>query len=78
MPARGSLVAADPAGSAGGTVSSVRGSLPKRRCRTVAIVAVLVLLAVFSIVSIVLSSEDPQGTSNPRDNPLFWTTIGRH
>ena len=43
-----------------------------------AFVALLVLLAVFSLVSIVLSGEDPQRTSDPRDNPLLWTQIGRH
>jgi hypothetical protein len=41
------------------------------------IVTVFALLALFSIISIVMSAEDPRGLSDPRDNPLFWATIGR-
>ncbi len=40
-------------------------------------VAVFALLAVFSIVSIMMSAEDPQGAADPRDNPLLWATLGR-
>ena len=43
-----------------------------------AIVAVFVLLAVFAIVSIVLSGEEPQGTNDPRDNPMLWMRMTRH
>jgi hypothetical protein len=41
------------------------------------VVAVFTLLALFSIVSIVMSAEDPQRTTDPRDNPLLWGTVGR-
>ena len=43
-----------------------------------AIAAVLGLLAVFSIISIVLSAEeDPSRPTEPLDNPLLWATLGR-
>ncbi len=43
-----------------------------------AIVAVIGLLAVFSIISIVMSvEEDPSRTTEPMDNPLLWATLGR-
>lgn len=42
-----------------------------------AIVAVFALLALFSIVSIVMSAEDPQASSDPRENPFLWATLGR-
>jgi len=41
------------------------------------LVAVFTLLALFSIVSIVMSAEDPQRSSDPRDNPILWATLGR-
>ena len=41
------------------------------------LVAVFTLLALFSIVSIVMSAEDPGRSSDPRDNPLLWVTLGR-
>jgi hypothetical protein len=41
------------------------------------IVAVFALLALFSIVSIVMSVGDPDQTVEPRDNPLLWATLGR-
>ena len=41
------------------------------------IVAVFALLALFSIVSIVLSARDTDRTADPRDNPLLWATLGR-
>jgi hypothetical protein len=41
------------------------------------VVAVFILLALFSIVSIVMSAEDPQRMTDPRDNPLLWGTVGR-
>jgi hypothetical protein len=43
-----------------------------------AIVAVIGLLAVFSIISIVLSGkEDPSRPTEPLDNPFLWVTLGR-
>jgi hypothetical protein len=43
-----------------------------------AIVAVLGLLAVFSIISIVMSGhEDPYRPTEPTDSPLLWATFGR-
>jgi hypothetical protein len=41
------------------------------------LVAVFTLLALFSIISIVMSAEDPARSSDPRDNPILWTTLGR-
>jgi hypothetical protein len=41
------------------------------------IVAVFALLALFSIVAVVLSAEDPRAERDPRDNPLIWAFIGR-
>jgi hypothetical protein len=41
------------------------------------IVTVFALLALFSIISIVMSAEDPRGLSDQSGNPLFWTSIGR-
>ncbi len=41
------------------------------------LVAVFTLLALFSIISIVMSAEDPQRLSDPRDNPILWGTVGR-
>jgi hypothetical protein len=43
-----------------------------------AIVVVLGLLALFSIISIVLSAEDPDARpTEPVDNPILWATLGR-
>ncbi len=41
------------------------------------LVAVFTLLALFSIISIVMSAEDPQRLNDPRDNPVLWGTVGR-
>ena len=42
------------------------------------LVAVLGLLAVFSIISIVFSTErDASRPAEPMDNPLLWATLGR-
>ena len=41
------------------------------------IVTVFALLALFSIISIVMSAEEPRGFSDPRENPLYWTSLGR-
>ena len=38
-----------------------------------AIVAVFALLALFSIISIVLSAEEPDHLSDPRHSPYLWT-----
>ena len=42
-----------------------------------AIVAVLGLLAVFSIISIVMSGEEPPRPNEPLENPLLWSMLGR-
>jgi hypothetical protein len=44
---------------------------------TMVIVAVFVLLALFSIVSIVMSAEEPQDYGDPREDPILWATLGR-
>jgi hypothetical protein len=41
------------------------------------VVAVFILLALFSIISIVMSAEDPRRMTDPRENPLLWGTVGR-
>ena len=40
------------------------------------IVAVFAFLAVVSIASLVMTTEDQPGTSDPRDNPLLWEMFG--
>jgi hypothetical protein len=40
------------------------------------LVAVITLLALFSIVSIVMSAEDPTSSLDPRDNPYNWSSFG--
>jgi hypothetical protein len=40
------------------------------------LVAVFVLLALFSIISIVMSAEDSGRSSDPRDNPILWESFG--
>jgi hypothetical protein len=42
------------------------------------ILVVIALIALFSIVSIMLGSEEPREYSDPRDNPLLWFEVGRH
>jgi hypothetical protein len=41
------------------------------------LVAVFLLLALFSIISIVMSAEEPGRSSDPRDNPILRATLGR-
>jgi hypothetical protein len=41
------------------------------------IVTVFALLALFSIISIVMSAEEPRLPSDPRNNPFYWATL-RH
>jgi hypothetical protein len=42
------------------------------------LVTAIVLLALFSIVSIVMSAEDTAHPSDYKsDNPLLWATLGR-
>ena len=41
------------------------------------IVAVIGLLALFSIISIVTSAGDQGTSTDPRDNPLLWTLARR-
>jgi hypothetical protein len=62
------------------TVGTVRSATSPEagRCSTMVIVAVFLLLAVFSIVSLVLTEEDQRGVADPRDHPLLWRTIGHH
>lgn len=40
------------------------------------IVTVFALLAVFSIISLVMTAEDKPGARDPRDNPLLWAMYG--
>jgi hypothetical protein len=42
-----------------------------------AIVAVFALLALFSIISIVLSAEDSRTSYDPLDNPKLWLLVAR-
>ena len=65
-------------------VGAVRRDLPgppgisqPRWCTTMVIVTLFALLAVFSIISILMSSEDPRASVDTRDNPLLWSTLGR-
>jgi hypothetical protein len=44
---------------------------------TMVIIATFALLVLFSIVSIVMSAGDTEPSSDPRDNPLLWATLGR-
>jgi len=41
------------------------------------IVIALALLAVFSIVSLLMGTEDPRKSAEPYDNPLGWAMFGR-
>ncbi len=41
------------------------------------LVAVFTLLALFSIISIVMSAEEGGRQADPRDNPVLWATFGR-
>ena len=41
------------------------------------IVTVFALLALFSIVSIVMSAGESDPGADPRENPLLWATLGR-
>ena len=36
----------------------------------------LACLALFSVISIVLGSEDPRGRATPRDALAWWTLFG--
>ena len=42
-----------------------------------AIVVVFALLALFSIISIVLSAEEPERLSDSRHSPYILTVLGR-
>jgi hypothetical protein len=35
------------------------------------------LLALFSLISILMSADDPQRSNDPRDNPALWSALGR-
>ncbi len=41
------------------------------------LVAVFTLLAVFSFISIVMSTEERGFRDDPRDDPFFWAAYGR-
>jgi hypothetical protein len=41
------------------------------------LVAVFTLLVVFSLISIVMSAEEPGLRDNPREDPFFWAAFGR-
>ncbi len=41
------------------------------------ILTVLALLVVFSIVIVLMGTEDPGSFSEPSDNPLRWAVFGR-
>jgi hypothetical protein len=41
------------------------------------LLAMFTLLALFSIISILLSADDPHRSSDPRDNPALWSALGR-
>ncbi len=56
----------------------VRGNPRSERCMKMVIVAVFALLALFSMISIVLSAEEPRGYNDPHDNPFLWAALGRH
>ena len=49
----------------------------QRRVYAMVIVVVFALLALFSIVSIVMSAGETERPTDPRDNPLLWATLGR-
>ena len=42
------------------------------------IVTVFALLALFSIVSLVMTVEDPRSPADHHDNPLLWEMLRRH
>ena len=42
------------------------------------IVALFALLAVFSLISILMSAEDMRRVADPRDNLLLLVMLGRH
>jgi hypothetical protein len=37
----------------------------------------IVLLAVFSIIGIVASAEEPRSSRDQRDDPIMWMMLGR-
>ena len=41
------------------------------------IVAVLVLLTLFSIVSIVMSAQEPRSLGDPNGDPELWAALNR-
>jgi hypothetical protein len=41
------------------------------------LVTVFTLVALFSIISIVMSTEDTARSDEPKESPLFWATLGR-
>jgi hypothetical protein len=68
---QGQLKVADPAGT-NRRDPRVHGNLAAGRCTTMIIVTVFVLLAVFSLVSLMMTAGDQRGIADPRDNPLLW------
>jgi hypothetical protein len=55
----------------------VRGNPRSERCTTMVLLAVFGLLALFSVISIVMSAEEPGRPVDTHDNPLLWETLGR-
>ena len=55
----------------------VHGDSRNEGCLTMVIVAAFALLVLFSIISIVMSAGDTERSTDPRDNPLLWATLGR-
>jgi hypothetical protein len=50
----------------------------KAKVRNMVLVTVFVFVALFSIISIVLSAEEPSRTNASKQDPLFWANLGRH
>ena len=59
------------------TTSGSTAALLQRRVYVMAIVVVFALLALFSIISIVMSAGESERPADPRENPLLWATLGR-
>ena len=56
---------------------AVRGNPRSERCTDMAIIVVFALLALFSIISIVMSAEEPRSSNDYRDDSLRWAAFGR-
>jgi hypothetical protein len=56
--------------------SSVHG-VPVAKVHEMVFATALGLLALFSLISLALGTEDPRSSTDPRDNPLLWATMAR-